>query len=103
MEHTLWKTYESAGLRIWGIAPDDAYGTLTTFSDEMGLSFPILYDEGGVVHDAYNAGSKTTNSIYPQDWIIGGDGAVLYVNTAYDPEQMIAVIEAELQRLNDLP
>jgi len=96
MEYTLWQAYEAAGVRVWGIAPDDSFGTLTTFSDEMGLSFPILYDDGGVVHGAYNAGAKTTNSVYPQDWIIGANGTVLYVNTAYDPDQMIGVLEAEL-------
>ena len=99
MEHTLWQAYEQAGVRVWGVAPDDPFNTLVGFASEMGLSFPILFDDEGLVHDAYNAGAKTTNSIYPQDWIIGGDGAVLYVNTAYDPDQMIAVLEAELARL----
>ena len=50
----------------------------------MGLTYPILFDEGGLVHDQYNPGDIPT-SLYPQDWIIGADGRVRYVNTIYDP------------------
>ena len=35
---------------------------------------------------------------FPQDWIIGSDGRVAYVNNAYEPDEMIDVIERELVR-----
>jgi len=71
---------------------------LQTFREQMGVTYPILYDEGGLALADYNPGKKTTNSVYPQDWVIGADGTVLYVNTAYEPNEMIAVIESELAK-----
>ena len=43
-----------------------------------------------------NPGDIPTNSLYPQDWIIGADGRVRYVNTIYDPVELMAVLDAEL-------
>lgn len=42
--------------------------------------------------------STTTNSVFPQDWIIGVDGTIRYVSTAYEPSHMIAVLEEELAK-----
>lgn len=83
---------------MWGIGPQDGLSNLQIFQEQMGVTYPILYDDGGMAHADYNAGAKSTNSVYPQDWIIGVDGTVLYVNTAYEPNEMIAVIEAELAK-----
>jgi len=63
----------------------------------MGVTFPILYDTGGAVHTLYSQQSAE-GTIYPQDWIIGVDGRVKYVNNGYDAAAMIAVIEAELSQ-----
>ena len=62
----------------------------------MGLTFPILFDGGGLVHGSYGELRHEFGTRYPQDWIIGVDGTLLYVNTAYEPDEMTAVIEAEL-------
>ena len=101
VEHTIWQAYQDRGVKVWGVAGDDPLATLIAFRDQMGVTFPILFDENGEVHDQYNAGPNETNSVYPQDWIIGGDGRVVYVNRAYEPEEMIGVIEAELERLGE--
>ena len=65
----------------------------------MGITFPVLFDDGGVVHEDYNPGQNTTNSVYPQDWIIGVDGTVVYVSTSYKPEEMMEILEAELAKV----
>ena len=39
------------------------------------------------------------NRIYPQDWIIGVDGTVVHVNTVYEPEEMKAILEIELAKI----
>jgi peroxiredoxin len=65
----------------------------------MGLTFPILFDESGIVQGDYNPGKTPTNSVYPQDWIIGVDGTVMYVNTVYDPDEIKALIETELAKM----
>jgi len=96
IEASIWQNYKDQGVVVWGIGSQDELDNLTTFASQMGLTFPVLYDEEGAVQELYNPGAVPTNSIYPQDWVIGADGAVKYVNTIYDPDEMIAVIEAEL-------
>jgi peroxiredoxin len=83
---------------VWGIGSQDDLDNLAVFTEQMGITFPVLYDEDGAVHDQYNPGNVPTNSIYPQDWVIGADGTVKYVNTVYDPDEIMAVLDAELSR-----
>jgi len=59
---------------------------------------PVLFDEDGSVHAQYDVGTPATNTVYPQDWIIGVDGTVQYVNNTYESEAMTAIIEAELAK-----
>ena len=81
---------------MWGIGSQDELASLAGFSQQMGLTFPVLYDEGAAVQAMYDPGKVPTNSIYPQDWIVGVDGTIVYVNTTYEPGEMIATIEQEL-------
>ena len=97
IDTSIWQIYEDAGVVVWGIGPDDELANLTSYSQQLGLTFPVLYDpEGLEAHAKYVIDSKTTNSVYPQDWIIGADGRVKYVNTIYDPVELMAVLDAEL-------
>ena len=98
MESTIWQEYQDEGVVVWGIGSEDELENLTIYAEQMGLTFPVLYDEGGAVQEQYNPGDVPTNSIYPQDWIIGADGTVKYVNTIYDPDEITAVLDAELAR-----
>jgi len=84
------------GLVVWGIGSEDRYADLVEFTDQMGLTYPVLFDDGGLVQDRYNPGVIPTDSKYPQDWIIGADGRIRYVNTIYDPVEMMAILDAEL-------
>ncbi len=75
---------------------EDDFGSATTFVDQMGVTFPVLWDDGGAVLAQYAQYGVDTNSAYPQDWIIGADGTVAYHNDHYEPDEMLAIIEAEL-------
>ena len=99
MEVSLWQKYQDQGLVVWGIGSQDSQQNLEVFAEQMDISFPILIDEDGSVHAQYNPGKVGTNSVYPQDWIIGVDGTLVYVNTEYEPDEMQAIIEAELSKL----
>ena len=70
--------------------------SLIAYRDDLGLTFPILVDETGAVHEAYSQQTAFGGTIYPQDWIIGSDGRVAYINNGYDPEAMQAILEADL-------
>ena len=98
MEQGVWQKYKDQGVVVWGIASDDYYDSVVFYTEQLGLSFPVLFDEGGVVNTSYNSGPKFTNSRFPQDWVIGVDGTVVYVSNQYDPEVMTHVIEQELAK-----
>jgi peroxiredoxin len=83
---------------VWGIGSQDDFVTLEGFTKQMGLTFPVLWDDGAVVKADYDPGKTPTNSVYPQDWIVGVDGRIAYVGTSYEPEEMFAVIDAELAK-----
>ena len=55
---------------VWGIAADDAYDDLIDYRAALGLTFPILFDEGGQVHSLYQQQTAYDQTIYPQDWLI---------------------------------
>ena len=81
---------------VFGIGSQDSLATLQSFEDQMGLTFPVLYDEDGQVHEAYSQDLAFSATAYPQDWLIGTDGTVAYVNNGYDPEALSALIEEQL-------
>ena len=83
---------------MWGIGSQDDFATLEGFAKQMGLTFPVLWDDGAAVKADYDPGKTPTNSVYPQDWIVGVDGRIAYVSTAYEPETMYAIIDAELAK-----
>jgi peroxiredoxin len=85
---------------VWAIGPEDELANLTSYTQQLGLTYPVLYDpEGLEAHANYVIDFKTTNSVYPQDWIVGVDGRVRYVSASYEPAAMIAVLEEELAKL----
>ena len=96
MDTTLWEAYKDRGVQVWAIGGEAPLANLEAFRDQLGIDLPILYDAGGTVHDQYNIGRHATNTAYPQDWIVGIDGTVVYLNNAYEPDEIIAVLEAEL-------
>lgn len=62
------------------------------------MTFPILFDQGGQVHNRYGALRHSFGTVYPQDWIVGIDGQVAYVNPGYEADELEAVLDAELAR-----
>lgn len=94
---SLWQEYQDDGLIVYGIGSDDEFDKLVEFREQYGLTFPILYDEGGVVMDQYDILTQEV-SPYPQDWVIGVDGTVLYYNTAYEVDEITVIVDAELAK-----
>ncbi len=98
MEVSIWQAYKDEGVIVWAVAPDDPYDMVLAFAAQMGLSFPVLYDPGGSVHAKYSQLTAFSNTIYPQDWIIGIDGKVAYFSNAYDVAALKLTIESELAK-----
>jgi hypothetical protein len=58
---------------------------------------PILIDEGGVVHRGYSLLSAFSTAAFPQDSVVGTDGRIVYANNTFEPDEMRAIIEQELE------
>lgn len=75
------REFESAGLAVLGISPDEP-AKLARFRDKEKLTFPLLSDPGREVLQAYGAyGEKTmygrtTTGVIRSTFVIGADGAV---------------------------
>lgn len=81
---------------VYGIAADDEAPIARDFAEALGLTFPILMDTGGTVHSEYSMFSAFSTAAFPQDWVIGTDGRIVYGNNTFEPDEMRAVIEREL-------
>ena len=87
---------------MWGVGGDnDPKDTLQGFLNQMGVTFPVLYDEDKVVQSSLFSLELAIHSVYPSDWIIGVDGQLVYVNNEFDAEELHAVIQAELAKMDD--
>jgi hypothetical protein len=53
-------------------------------------------DTDGTVVETYSQAMAFPTAAYPQDWIVGTDGTVVYVNNEFELDAMVAVIESEL-------
>jgi len=62
----------------------------------MGITMPILVDNQNT-QETYNMQWAFITAAFPQDWIIGSDGTIKYINNRYEYEAMVEVIEAELE------
>lgn len=49
-------------------------------------------DADGAVLAAYSQRTAFAGTVYPQQWLIDRDGDVVYVDNAYDPDELDAAI-----------
>ena len=66
------------------------------FVEQYGLSFPILLDTDGSVKREYEQTEAFPTAAYPQDWVIGNDGLVIYKNNHFEWDAMVHAIESQL-------
>jgi len=60
------------------------------------LTFPILLDTNGAVNAAYQQLMAFPTAAYPQDWIVGNDGTIIYKNNAFELDAMEQAIQSQL-------
>lgn len=96
VEVTLWQEYQDDGLLVWAISEKDP-DVLRTFAEQTGISFPVLYDEGGLVYDHYALDAAFDLAAFPQEWVIGPGGVVIYANNRYEPDEIEAAILRALE------
>jgi peroxiredoxin len=79
---------------IWLVASEDSAATLETFRQTRGITLPIIVDEGGQLHDRFRQVSAFEQTLYPQNWIVGVDGTIVYAANHYEPEAITAAVES---------
>jgi len=84
-------------VRVWGITNGEDEETLSSYVQQLGLTFPVLLDRDGSVSAAYQQMSAFPSAAYPQDWIVDGEGTVVYMNNAFDVDAMEAALERALE------
>jgi peroxiredoxin len=81
---------------VWGIASYESDDRVSQFIEQYGLSFPILMDRDGVVEQQYFQMIAFPSAAYPQDWIVGNEGRIIYQNNHFELNAMIHAIESQL-------
>lgn len=83
-------------MRVYGIASQDDPNSVQNFADTFGLTFPILIDPQGKVHRNWAMASAFKSAAFPQDWIVGPDGRIVYENNGFEPDEMRFVLDQVL-------
>jgi len=78
------------------VGPDDPVESLIAMRDQLGLTMPVLYDEGGQVHKVYQVDSAFTDVVYPQEYLIDASGQIVYVSNTYEPDRLQELIDGLL-------
>lgn len=81
---------------VLGIGPEDDPDYLRAFQEELGLTFPVLYDEGGRVYADYTVHTAFSDTEYPQDYLIDPSGTIAYVSNRYEPARLQELIDEML-------
>ena len=63
---------------------------------QLGLTYPVLMDPNAEVHREYAQQMAFPSAAYPQDWVIGTGGTVIYMNNGFELDAMISAIQGEL-------
>ena len=84
-------------MQVWAIASDEySQAEAERFADALHLTLPVLYGAGGTVHAQYVSQSTVPAAAFPQEWIVGTQGTIVYNATGYDFAAVVDVLEAEL-------
>lgn len=96
IEHTIWQAYEDRGVRVWGIASGEHEDTVRNYTERLGVTYPILIDRDGRVFNQFQLRMAFATGAYPQDWVVGTDGVLVYANNRWEPDAMMGVLDREL-------
>ena len=78
------------GVNTGGLYDGDDEALINAFIQQTGVTFPVVMDGDQVV--PYEAGSAI--SPFPVDVIVDPDGIISAIYTEYDPDTLLAAINA---------
>ncbi len=74
---------------MFGINDGESFSTAVNFANNFGLTYPVLFDQGGTVYSSY---VMSGISPYPRDVIIDQNGIIAYMHSEYDPQYMLKTV-----------
>jgi hypothetical protein len=97
MEQRVWQEYKDKGVHVVAIdANGDELEGVQAFVANLPTSYPIgLEDPETKTYEALTQNFKGANP-FPVDVVVAPDGKIVYIAREYDPEGIIAAIEALL-------
>jgi len=75
----LYNRYQRVGFRLLGVNIDDDSRRAMQMVEELGINFPVLFDEQKVVSKLYDVGAM------PVTLLVDREGTVRYVHLGYKP------------------
>jgi peroxiredoxin len=74
----IYRLYHGVGFDLLGVNMDDGGDRAVDMARTLGVTFPVLFDDGKTVARSYNV------STMPMTLLIGRDGNVRYVHQGYE-------------------
>jgi peroxiredoxin len=82
---------------VWGIAVQEPADLVTRFRDAYDVGLPLLLDADGSVHALFEQAQPFPTGAFPQEWLIGKDGTIVWKSNRYEPDELKAAIDAALR------
>lgn len=92
----IWRELADEGAVVWGIASREGEDAVRRTVDALGITFPVLLDTDGAVDRLYDLEFAFPTGAYPQDFVVGVDGRIVYASNEPDVEAIEAAVRAEL-------
>jgi hypothetical protein len=96
MEDTVLADYGDDGFVVWALAHNEDPELVAQWVDYFDITIPVMVDVTGSVKADYPMPSAFPTAAYPQQWLIGKDGTVRYINNRFDHALLSAAIERAL-------
>ena len=100
LQTEIWEVYEPMGLKAVAISsstigPEDPI-LLAAYIEGMGLTMPVLLDVSVDVYQDYLIVDPDQFAPYPREYIVDGNGIVLYTDAGIDTAAIAAVLDSVL-------
>ncbi|MBK6769749.1 MAG: hypothetical protein IPG72_12200 [Ardenticatenales bacterium] len=99
IEDRIWTKFKDQGVVVAAIDPNgDSADGVQAWSSSSGVTYPIgLESPDTPTYKALVKNFKGLNP-YPVDVVVGRDGTIAYISREYDPDGLLAAVEAELAK-----
>ncbi len=97
MQDRIWEAHGPDGAIVWGIASQEDAGRVRSYTESMGVTFPVLLDSTGDVNRLYDLAFAFPTGAYPQDFVVGTDGRIVYASNEPDVEAIEVAVVWELE------